>query len=149
MITIVRRQVVAVASELPSQLVNNVIHLILREFCVAQVNALPIMEVIAQLLLGTAWLHLKDARIRERVSAVCVLRAIDLYARMKDAQPQGHNIFVDVEQIVYVEYHRLLAAMWIHGQQLLAAIVWPSTAIEQRHAAEEHAHIDVCVAPPR
>lgn len=142
MIAVVRCQVVAVPGELPSQLVNNAIHLVPCEVCVAQVNTLAIMEIIAQLLLGAAWCHLKDARIGERMSAVCELRAIDLYAGVKDAQPQGPNIFVDVEQIVYVEYHRLLAAMRIHWQQLVAAIVWVRTAIEQRHAAEEHAHID-------
>lgn len=81
------------------------------------------------------------------MSAVCVFRAIDLYAGMKDAQTQRHNIFVDVEQIVDVEYHRLLAAMRIHWQQLFAAIVWLRAAIEQRHAAEEHAHIDRSTQP--
>lgn len=47
MIAIVRCQVVAVAGELPAQLVNDAIHLVPREMCIAQMNTLAIMEIIA------------------------------------------------------------------------------------------------------
>lgn len=75
------------------------------------------------------------------MSAVCVFRAIDLYAGMKDAQAEGHNIFIYIEYIINVQYHRLLAAIGIQWQQLLAAILWSATTIEQMHSAEVQVHI--------
>jgi len=139
-VAVLAGQMVAVPGELEAQLVDDALHVRAAEVCVAQQDALPEPEVLAQLGLPVAGLDLEDARHGELVAPKAVLAAIELDARVEEAYAQRHGVVICIDEVVDVEHHRL------PGQDLFAgaaAAPSPPAAAQAGNTpqpVEKHSH---------
>lgn len=94
MIAVGVHQVIAIATELVAQLLDNPPDFIIRKVRAPDLYALPESKLFAELIVVSR-LNLKDACERERVASVRVFCAKYFNARMKDAQSDRGCVIVD------------------------------------------------------
>lgn len=94
MVAVVVHEMVAIAPELIAQLLDYPAHLLVREVGAADLNALPELKLVAQLVVVPRR-DLEDPRKGEWVSAVGKLGAECLYAGVEYAQSNRGGVLVD------------------------------------------------------
>jgi len=85
---------VPVAPELIAQLLDDSSHLLVREVGAADLDALPKLELIAQLVVIPRW-DLEDPREGERMTAVGEFGAKGFYAGVEYAQANRGGVLVN------------------------------------------------------
>jgi len=105
-ITVPVHQVVSVPPVLLPQLLQDLLHLLLREVRVPQVDGLFVPKLLPQLgsLSGT---NVENPREREWMPTVCIFSSINLQTRVVDAKTHVSRVVVGPEHVVDVEDDRL------------------------------------------
>ena len=102
MIAVPVHEVVSVSPVLLPQLFQNFLDLVLGEVCVAQVEALLVPELLAQLP-GLPGTDVKYPGEGEGVTSIGVLSTVHLKARVIHSDPHGGGVVVGPEHVVNVE----------------------------------------------
>ena len=102
MIAVPVHEVVSVSPVLLPQLFQDFLDLVLREVCVAQVEALLVPELLAKLpsLPGA---DVEYSGEGERVTSIGVLSAVNLEARVIHPDPHGGGVVIGPEHVVNIE----------------------------------------------
>jgi len=106
MIAVPVHEVVPVPPVLLPQLLKDLLHLLLCEISVPQVDGLFVPELLPQLR-SLSGANVKDSRERERMSTISILSPIHLQPRVVDPQPHVRRVVVGPEHVVDVENDRL------------------------------------------
>jgi len=102
MVAVPVHQVVSVPPVLLPKLLQDLLHLLLREVGVPQVDGLFVPKLLPQLG-GFPGTNVKNARERKRVSTISIFSPIHLQPRVVDPQPHVGRVVVGPEHVVDVQ----------------------------------------------
>lgn len=114
MVAIVVHEMISVATELITQLLDDTSHLLVRKVGAADLDALPELELIAQLVVIPRW-DLEYPRKRKWMSAVCEFGAKGFYAGVKYAQADWGGVLVDPVLQMQGYIYRCAMSAWATG----------------------------------